>query len=479
MRKFLTMCLLLVASFVACEKTPNVEVSKPELKLLSNPVILFDEQGGDGEIRYELKNPVAEVKLGVEVDAEWVSDVVVAESIKFVVAANDAESVRTAQVVVSYDKLNFTVELRQAAKKAVEPENPETPEQPEDPKDPETPEQPEDPETPEQPEDPETPEQPEDPETPEQPEDPETPEQPEDPETPEQPEDPETPEQPEDPETPEQPEDPETPEQPEDPETPAEPEQPKPQLWILSDSVLNFAAEGGAGEVLYRVDNPVEGVAVGAKCDQAWVGNIVVGETIAFVVEANDTALQRTAKFVVSYKVEGYNKSYVLDIVQAANKPAPEPEPEPEPTPDPEPLPDGYDVAYRAQCLSGEYSGQTGSVYNYYIILADVKCANWRDIMQPNSHFYCFDIYAKSKSDVLPNGVYEIDLKETHKAGTIDANVSPCVETDANGDFVRGMLGYESGTLTVSDNKIVAELVLSNGETHYVIYQGSLKYSYK
>ena len=462
MRKFLTMCLLLVASFVACEKTPNVEAPKPELKLLSNPVMLFDEQGGDGEIRYELKNSVADVKLGVEVDAEWVSDVVVAESIKFVVAANDVESVRTAQVVVSYDKLNFTVELRQAAKKAVEPEDPETPEQPEDP---------------------ETPEQPEDPETPEQPEDPETPEQPEDPETPEQPEDPETPEQPEDPETPEQPEDPETPEQPEDPETPAEPEQPKPQLQILSDPVLNFTAEGGAGEVLYRLDNPVEGVSVGAKCDQAWVGHIVVGETITFVVEANDATLQRTAKFVVSYKVDGYNKSYVLDIVQAANKPAPEPEPtpepEPDPTPDPEPLPDGYDVALRAACLSGEYCSQVGSAHNYYIILSDVKCSHWRDIEQPNTFFYCFDIYAKSKSNSLPNGTYTIDLNDTHKAGTVAANMSPCVKTDSNGNFVGGMLGYESGTLTVEENKIVGEFEMSNGEKHYVIYEGSLKLGYE
>jgi hypothetical protein len=257
-------------------------------------------------------------------------------------------------------------------------------------------------------------------------------------------------------------------------------------LWILSDPVLNFTAEGGAGEVLYRLDNPVEGVSVGAKCDQAWVGNIVIGETITFVVEANDATLQRTAKFVVSYKVDGYNKSYVLDIVQAANKPAPEPEPEPEPepdpepdpTPDPEPLPDGYDVALRAACLSGEYCSQVGSAHNYYIILSDVKCSHWRDIEQPNTFFYCFDIYAKSKSNSLPNGTYTIDLNDTYKAGTIDANMSPCLKTDSNGDRETN-LAYNAGTLTVKDNKIVGEFEMSNGEKHYVIYEGSLKLGYE
>ena len=41
------------------------------------------------------------------------------------------------------------------------------------------------------------------------------------------------------------------------------------------------------------------------------------------------------------------------------------------------------------------------------------------------------------------------------------------------------MLGYESGTLTVSENKIVGEFEMSNGEKHYIIYEGSLTLSYE
>ena len=498
MRRFFTLCMLLVVSMIAmlaaCEETPNVEAPKPELKLLSNPVMLFEEQGGDGEIRYSLKNAAEGVVITAVADVEWVSDIVVAETIKFVVAANDVEEVRSAQIAVSYDTLEFVVDIRQAAKKP-EPEQPEDPETPEQPEDPETPEQPEDPETPEQPEDPEAPEQPEDPETPEQPEDPETPEQPEDPETPEQPEDPETPEQPEDPETPEQPENPETPEQPEDPETPEqpnpepnpepepepEPEQPKPELKILSEQVLNFGAEGSLYEVKYKVENPVEGASVKAVADVEWVTNIVVveaEETIKFEVLANDVAKARTAKLYVQYST----RVRELEIRQEAGQPAPEPDPtpdpEPEPTPDPDPLPDGYDVALRATCLSGEYYGQNSGVYNYNIILSDVKCSHWNDIVQPNSFFYCFDLYSKTKSNTLPTGVYKADLQSSAKANTFDANGSRCVETDANGEL-RSMFGYESGTLTVSENKIVGEFELGNGEKHYIIYEGSLTLSYE
>ena len=433
MRRFFILSTLLIAStvalLVACEETPNVEVPKPELKLLSNPVLLFEEQGGEGEIRYSLKNATEDVALTAVANVEWVSDIVVAETIKFVVAANDVEEVRSAQIAVSYDTLEFVVDIRQAAKK---PE----------------------------------------------------PEQPEDPETPEQPEDPETPEQPEDPETPEQPEDPETPEQPE------EPEQPKPVLTILSNSILNFGADGTLYEVKYKVENPVEGASVKAVADVEWVTNIVVvdaTETITFEVLANDTTKARSAKLWVHYSTILRE----IEIRQEAGQPAPEPEPEPEPdptpdpepepepTPDPEPLPDGYDVAYRAACLSGGYIGQEGSAYNYFVILSDVKCSHQRDIEQPNSRFYCLDVYAKSKSDKLPNGTYKIDVNDTFKQGTVAATYSPCVQTDGNGEFIGGMMAYEAGTLTVTDNKIVGEFEMSNGKKHYVIYEGSLMLSYE
>ncbi len=159
----------------------------------------------------------------------------------------------------------------------------------------------------------------------------------------------------------------------------------------------------------------------------------------------------------------------------------PTPPEEPTPNPEPEPMP-GYDVTFGADYISGEYYGKVSSVHNYYIILSDKRCSHYRDIMQPDTRFYCFDIYASKQpgGGKLPEGTYKIDSNGTQKAGTIDPNMSPCVQTNSSGGFVNNsMLGYESGTVTVTNGKIVADLTLTNGEKHYVIYEGSLELSYE
>ena len=115
MRKFLSLLFLLLAAFVACEEQPNVEVKKPELVLLSSETMLFEAQGGSGEIAYSLKNGVDGKSVEASCDADWVTDIAVADKIAFRVLANDKEELRTATITVSYDELSFVVNLRQAA----------------------------------------------------------------------------------------------------------------------------------------------------------------------------------------------------------------------------------------------------------------------------------------------------------------------------------------------------------------------------
>ena len=115
MRKFLSLLFLLFAAFVACEEQPNVEVKKPELVLLSSETMLFEAQGGSGEIAYSLKNGVDGKSVEASCDADWVTDIAVADKIAFRVLANDKEELRTATITVSYDELSFVVNLRQAA----------------------------------------------------------------------------------------------------------------------------------------------------------------------------------------------------------------------------------------------------------------------------------------------------------------------------------------------------------------------------
>ena len=84
-----------------------------------------------------------------------------------------------------------------------------------------------------------------------------------------------------------------------------EPE-PEPQP-VVKDPVLNvtetsldFVAEGAEGTIHYSVENAVEGTEVEATCAAEWVTNLTVAENITFVVEANEGEARETS-IVVAY----------------------------------------------------------------------------------------------------------------------------------------------------------------------------------
>ena len=90
-------------------------------KLKSASEVEFDAEGGNGEIEYEVVNPVEGTEVEAEADAEWISDVTVAEKISYTVAKNEGEA-REGKVIASYGDLKFEVKVKQAAKKNEEPE---------------------------------------------------------------------------------------------------------------------------------------------------------------------------------------------------------------------------------------------------------------------------------------------------------------------------------------------------------------------
>lgn len=108
----LTVCLLAV---VACEPTQSKE-ENAVLTLTSDQLISFDAAGGSGTITYTLVNAksgaLPTAKSGA--DVEWITDITVAESITFNVAANDTTEDRTAIIYVEYDKQNFSVHVKQS-----------------------------------------------------------------------------------------------------------------------------------------------------------------------------------------------------------------------------------------------------------------------------------------------------------------------------------------------------------------------------
>ena len=103
------------------------------------------------------------------------------------------------------------------------------------------------------------------------------------------------------------------------PEPQPEPQPNQPKLTLVSDAVMDFAAEGGEGVIEYTLENAVEGTTLTAACEAAWVADVTVGETVTFTVEANEVEEAREASVVVAYG----ELSFVVTVKQAAYKAAP------------------------------------------------------------------------------------------------------------------------------------------------------------
>ena len=81
-------------------------------------------------------------------------------------------------------------------------------------------------------------------------------------------------------------------------------EEPKPDVknpvLNVTETTLDFVADGAEGTIHYSVENAVEGTEVEATCTAEWVTNLTVAENITFVVEANEGEARETS-IVVAY----------------------------------------------------------------------------------------------------------------------------------------------------------------------------------
>ena len=68
----------------------------------------------------------------------------------------------------------------------------------------------------------------------------------------------------------------------------------------VTETTLDFVAEGAEGPIHYSVENAVEGTEVEATCAAEWVSDLTVAENITFVVEANEGEARETS-IVVAY----------------------------------------------------------------------------------------------------------------------------------------------------------------------------------
>lgn len=106
--------LLFALPFVACSEQSQPEAKAPVLTLTSEALMAFDDDGGEGVIRYTLENKAKGVEPSVVNTAEWISDFVVGEDITFNIQQNEGRE-REAIVTIKYKTLSFDVTIKQEA----------------------------------------------------------------------------------------------------------------------------------------------------------------------------------------------------------------------------------------------------------------------------------------------------------------------------------------------------------------------------
>ena len=227
-----------------------------------------------------------------------------------------------------------------------------------------------------------------------------------------------------------------------------------PVLTLKSDAILDFSAEGGAGEISYTLENAKEGVTLTAECAAEWVMDLTAGDKVPFTVAANDAEEARDAKITVKYDTE----SFEVAVMQAAKQAEPEPEP----------------VAFEAKELYGEYYGDEDGdgVDNYFFALTDTGF-DPENIFLPNATYYTVDLYVAgytgeySETMVIPVGEYE--LSENTEAGAFSKNLSYYLVT--NEDVEPAAAAYEAGKLTVTETGMTLTVTIQ-GVEHTVTYAG-------
>ena len=231
------------------------------------------------------------------------------------------------------------------------------------------------------------------------------------------------------------------------------------QFKRKSAAEAEFTADGGKGEIEYEIVNPIEGTEVEAEADVEWI-TVTVGEKIAFVVEGNTTTEAREGKITATYG----ELSFDVKVKQAAK---------------PNDQPVDEEVNFTASVYEVQYYGtEYSAAYNYMVYLSDTGL-NENGHYKQNGEYYMLDIYAadsaENNSYTLPNGKYT--ASETPNAGTFGIG-----DFGAHIKVVDGVPTYtlyKQGTVTVSDGKIEAKIMMEDGTVHNVLYEGNLRFDGK
>ena len=227
-------------------------------------------------------------------------------------------------------------------------------------------------------------------------------------------------------------------------------------IKLTSQSVMNFEAIGGDGEITYEFEATRAHVAEAATA-VAWIENLTSTEEgkVTFRVAANESKEERSATIKVSYG----QHSFMVMVKQAGSQQA--------------------DVNFTATHLNGTYWGKYPGIskgFNYLIILSDQQSIHYLTKASGSTE-YRFNIYSNVSSAFntthrVPVGTYKMDHQSTGNPGTIDGHKDESYYLSAADTDTP----YADATMVVTEDSIIVDVTFFNGETHHVEYHGSTTY---
>ena len=225
----------------------------------------------------------------------------------------------------------------------------------------------------------------------------------------------------------------------------------KPTITITSGDVVEFGGEGGQKEITFTLANSND-TKVNISESATWLDAKQEGNVIKLTAKANDTNEAREAEVTLRYSTD----TKKVTVKQSASE---------------------YDVVFEAKRFEGIYFGtEYSSNHNYYIILSDVGVKTDASA-RANGTYYYFDMYRNIKADemnpILPDGEYTFDATNSFADKTFSDENSWYAVTGADGKVAKSA-SYKEATVVVKNGKFTANIVMENGETHFVSYEGNL-----
>lgn len=241
-------------------------------------------------------------------------------------------------------------------------------------------------------------------------------------------------------------------------------DEPTQQIKLTTDSEVSVNSGSVMGFIKYEILSEVEGAEVKAESTVDWIGDFDYSSQgkIGYTVEANPNAEPRVGVITVSYD----KSSFTVTITQKLSE---------------APTNENITAAYLQGKYYGNYVGLPSGLYNYYLAFSDLGLDANNMYSVPNAHYYFIDLFldvepTDMNNIVVPNGVYEFDITNSGFANTFTDSASWYQVNDDKGFAIPGyQTHFETGKLTVEDNKVTLEVTMQIDymqKTHVVTFEG-------